>query len=75
MEAASGITHLLVSTFVHVHTFQLIRTPSISSGFAFAIFLTCFFRFLFYNFFFNSFLLTMKIIIKKKVQNGVVLIT
>ena len=37
MEAVSGITHLLASTFVHVHTFQLIRTPLIPSRFVFAI--------------------------------------
>ena len=37
MEAASGITHLLASTFVRGHTFQLIRTPSIPSGSVFAI--------------------------------------
>ena len=31
-QAASGITHLLASTFVRGHAFNVIRTPSIPSG-------------------------------------------
>ena len=52
MKAANGITHLLASTFVCGHTFQLTRTPSIPTRFVFAISNMFSFLFFFQFFFF-----------------------